>query len=384
MWQVFGQGKAVEAVRLALGRGRLPHAYLIAGPRSTGKMALALDIARAVNCEGDWNNAGGPDVPVRGNPGRSYPETPQALAPRPVGSGPPCGECRSCLRVGSGKHADVQVISVSLPAKGEGEAKQRAEISIDDIREMTRQANLPPYEGRMKVFIIDGAEKMSNPAANSLLKVLEEPPPRVMMMLLSSCEQEVLPTVVSRCSRLEVRPVSPAAIKDLLLQRFSAAEERAELLSRLSAGRPGWAITALKDARILEHRRRTITRLLGLDSLSYEERFALAEEWAKRFGQSRKDVGGLLEEWLGWQRDLLLVKAGCAEAVANTDYREELERQAGDSSLAALLQALVSVQRTQELLAANASPRLAFEALLLGIQTKGPGAVAAVAPAGWR
>ena len=163
MWSTVGQKRALALFENSLRRGRPAHAYLLVGPAHVGKMTLARDLAMALNCQ-------------RGVP--------------------PCGECASCRRISAATHSDVQVIGLGKNADG----KQQTEIGIEDIRQMQHSANLPPFEGKCKVFIIDGAELLSIEAANCLLKTLEEPAPTVVFVLLTA-KEELLPlTVVSRSS----------------------------------------------------------------------------------------------------------------------------------------------------------------------------------------
>jgi len=161
MWQVIGQDKALALLDRSLKENNVAHAYLFVGPRHIGKKTLALNLAQALNCDADK---------------------------------PPCGQCHSCRRILEQKHADVTCIGLD----------SKTEIGIDDIRKLQRLANLPPYEGKRKVFIIDDAEYLSTEAANSLLKILEEPPPKVVWVLLTAEEPRLLPTIVSRCQRLEL------------------------------------------------------------------------------------------------------------------------------------------------------------------------------------
>ncbi len=175
MWQVIGQEKALTLLKRSLAEDNLAHAYLLVGPSHIGKMTLAINLAQALNCFKDE---------------------------------PPCGQCSSCVRISRGCHADVQVLS--LKSKTNEKGKSNVEIGIDDIRDVQHVANLPPFEGGHKVFIIDGAENMSAEASNCLLKILEEPPTKVVFLLLTSEEDKLLPTIVSRCQRIGLKPM-PAA-----------------------------------------------------------------------------------------------------------------------------------------------------------------------------
>lgn len=322
----------IDLLQRSLRSGRLSHAYLIAGPPHVGKMTLAVGLSQAVNCESGE---------------------------------PPCGVCRSCQRIAAGKHPDIKVMSL-LSAERPKE-KPRTEIGIDDVRDMQHEASLPPYEGRYKVFVVDGTERLSTEAANSVLKILEEPPPRVLILLLSSREHELLPTVTSRCQRLEMRPLSASISREVLVQRWGADPEKADLMARLSGGCLGWAVSALADAEYLERRRQDIAALNAVVSMSYRERFNVAAEWTRRFERSRDDIAGLLNLWLGWWRDVLLVRAGCPAAVTNIDLKSDLEAQAAQFITEEALSAAGSVFRAIEQLSVNANPRLVLEVLMLAI-----------------
>ncbi|MFC2048414.1 ATP-binding protein [Chloroflexota bacterium] len=174
VWQVVGQTNVVSLLQRGLGTDSLAHAYLFVGPAHVGKMTLALNLAQALNCEA---------------------------------TEPPCGECTSCQKIASAKHADVQIIGLSH-GEDSAEAKPQTEISIDQIRQIQHSASLPPFEGRYRVFIIDGAELLSIEAANCLLKTLEEPAAKVVFILLTTNERLLPETVISRCHRIELPPLA--------------------------------------------------------------------------------------------------------------------------------------------------------------------------------
>ncbi|GAI32367.1 unnamed protein product, partial [marine sediment metagenome] len=186
------------------------HAYLFVGPPHVGKMTLALNLAQALNCE--------------------------AVEP-------PCGECLPCQKIASAKYVDVQIIGLTTDGDSV-EAKPRTEISIDQIREMQHSASLPPFEGKYKVFIIDGAEHLSSEAANCLLKTLEEPVGRVIFILLATNDKLLPATVISRCQRLELPPLAVSEVEAALNSRWGIESQKAKLLARLSHGCLGWALSA--------------------------------------------------------------------------------------------------------------------------------------------
>jgi DNA polymerase-3 subunit delta' len=324
MWQVIGQNKILSLLDYGLKNNAIAHAYLLVGPRHVGKGTLAINLAQALNCDG-------PEVP--------------------------CGECRSCQRIRGGKHADVTPIGLD----------SRTEIGIDDIRGLRRLANLPPYEGKCKVFIIDEAEYLSTEAANSLLKILEEPPPRVVWLLLAAEEERLLQTIVSRCQRLELKPVPSERVQEVLVNSYNVDADKAKLLTQLCHGRLGWALSALADCGILEQRSQRIDRLVSLLTAGLEQRFAYAQELANQFSQDRKAGAEITEIWLDWWRDLMLIKGGCQEAIINVDYRTVLEKQARGLSLSGIKEFLANLGLLQDAISKNVNPRLALEWLMLNL-----------------
>ena len=332
MWQLVGQDRAVTLLQRNLERGAVAHAYLLVGPPHVGKMTLALELAQALNCEA---------------------------------AEPPCGECDPCQKVASGKHADVQVIGVN--SNGNSNDKPRTEISIEQVREIQHSSSLPPFEGKHKVFIIDGAELMSNEAANCLLKTLEEPSEGVVFILLTANDSFLPETVVSRCQRLELRPLPTSQVEAALGERRSLESAKTELLSRLCHGRLGWALTAADDDSLLERRDQLVEKLLEVIRGDNEQRFNYVAQLAAQFGKNRLSVQEVLDLWLDWWRDLLLIKLGSSGAITNIDHEAELAEMSKGYSLPQIRAFINSIQAAGEQLGQNANPRLTLEVLMLSI-----------------
>ena len=329
MWSTVGQKRALELFENSLRRGRPAHAYLLVGPAHVGKMTLARDLAMALNCQ-------------RGVP--------------------PCGECAPCRRISAATHSDVQVIGLGKNADG----KQQTEIGIEDIRQMQHSANLPPFEGKCKVFIIDGAELLSIEAANCLLKTLEEPAPTVVFILLTA-KEELLPlTVVSRCQRIELALLPSAQAESALIEKWSVEPQRARLLARLSHGRLGWAVNATDQGWLDRHNEDTDELIATIEG-DLESRFAYAAQLATEFSQSRDAVQEKLGLFLDWWHDVLLVKAGLGDAVVNVDRMEPLGSMATGLSLEEIRSCIAAVEAASTQLKQNANARLALEVFVLGL-----------------
>jgi DNA polymerase-3 subunit delta' len=333
MWQLIGQTRVVSLLQHSLESGTLAHAYLLAGPAHIGKMTLAVNLAQALNCES---------------------------ADRP------CLECNSCRKIAAGTHADVRVTGLT---RNEDDTEAKL-ISIEQIKDMQHAASLPPFEGKHKVFIIDGAELLSIEAANCMLKTLEEPADRVTFILLTVNEKQIPSTVVSRCQRLELPPLSIAEETRALEEQFGIEPERARLFAGLSHGCPGWALTAVRDDSLLRQRNEEIDRLLAIIEAANEERFSYVAQLAARFSQNRGAVYDVLDLWLDFWRDLLLVKLGAGDMITNIDRKNEMAELAGGYRLAGIRNYIKSIRSAGVQLRQNVNARLALEVLVLDIPQK--------------
>jgi DNA polymerase-3 subunit delta' len=203
-------------------------------------------------------------------------------------------------------------------------------------------------------------DRASAEAANSLLKTLEEPPAHV-VLILTAAHPEALPsTVVSRCQRIDLRPVAPQVLESALIERGVPPAE-AHLLARLSGGRAGWALAASDDDAMLRQRQQDLDQMLELLTASRVERLDFA--WQASRDQSA--ALRLLASWTGWWRDLLLLCGRGEGSVANVDRLDELRLTAQQSSLPQAWMTLKALQATEAQLEANVNPRLALEGMLL-------------------
>jgi DNA polymerase-3 subunit delta' len=331
MWQVVGHDWIVTLLNNSIASERVSHAYLLTGPAHVGKTTLALNLAQALNCEDQEK---------------------------------PCGQCMSCRKISQGIHPDVRMIDRRYQARllQQGLAQQKA-LRIDTIRTIREEASLKPFEGRSKVFIIHKAETMTSEAANCLLKTLEEPPPHAVLLLTASDTRLLLPTIVSRCQVFGLRLVPANLIQRELQSRYGADEERANLLARLSGGKIGWAITAAQDDTVLKQREERLKQLLALLKMGRIDRLDYAEQLSRK----HRSIAEILELWLGWWRDVLLVESGCAEMTSNVDLKASLEEQARKHDLEEVYRFINAIRETERQLEDNVNPRLALEVLMLDL-----------------
>ena len=331
MWPLIGQERAVAWLETSLKQGRVSHAYLFLGPPHVGKTSLAVCLAQALNCQSP---------------------------------GSPCGQCPSCRRIAAGKHADVQIIKLLKDPETDKDAK---EISIQQIKDLQQHASLPPYEGSYKVFIITEAERLSPEASNCLLKTLEEPPAHVVIILLAGAEERLLPTVISRCHRLELRPVPARQLEKAWIEREGMEAELAKRLAHLATGCPGLVLSPETRKILLDERPQKLAELISLDVASNMERFKFAKDLAEQFSKQRASVEDELRLWLSWWRDLLLTKAGLKDSVVNIDLGTELEGRVQALSLSQISGFLSNLGQAVRQLEQNANPRLVLEVLMLNL-----------------
>jgi DNA polymerase-3 subunit delta' len=335
-------------LRRALRTGNLPHSYLFAGVEGTGKHALAIAFAMTLNCLSE--------VPA----GQPWPDT-------------PCLICPSCSRTLRGAHPDLIEINLETQAQALGESSARTktgqakELKIDVIREMQDTVGLSPHSGRWKVYVIGDAGRLNEEASNCLLKTLEEPPAHTVIILLAPDESAVLPTISSRCFMVPVRPV-PAQVEAEALEDYLGAEsEQAKVLAALSGGRLGYAVGLLEDKEGLNRRRKALEEMSLLSGAPVVERVNASAKWAKLFTDARPELYELLDTWEGWWRDVLLVSASAPELVANVDHVSTLRSLARKNSPTRASSAVTLIQATRQQLLENVNPRLALEALALGL-----------------
>lgn len=323
-WGLIGLDEVAKALGGMIASARLPHALLFTGPRGGGKNSLARALASAVNC----------------------------LQPQPDGG--PCGECLSCRKVDRDIHPDLKSIAP------EGAANI---IKMESVQALRAEMAFRPFEGRMKVFIIREADRLTSDSGNALLKTLEEPPPDSLMILTSASEAELMSTILSRCLRLRLPPLSNQEIMTFLREERKLEGPEARLLTCLSAG-------ALGPARDLEPEE-IWNRWLELDSIlgapTAPERLARAWSWVKRTAENKDGYPLALKMLHLWWRETIRLSAAGEEALEGPPPRPSQLLWAGRLHPKAIGKIEQAASKLEDSLARFVKAELAFENYWLSV-----------------
>lgn len=305
-----------------LARNPLPPASIFQGPDGVGKKTAALALAALANCR------------------------------KPSGQ-ERCGSCSSCLKADAGNHPDITLF---LPDKNV--------IKIDMMRELSREAYYRPFEGKARFFIVDEAEKMTEEAANSLLKTLEEPPATSHLVLVTAFPHRLLSTIRSRCQDFTFVPLT----REEIVRYLSATgrSEGSELRAAFADGSIGKALSLNLEELVRDRdvvldvfRAWTATR-------SFEEVFRRAETAPLKADLKNRDrTKDLLQLLHSLAEDLYFILIGTPERIVNFDRRSELDKLSRQLTLDAIENLLYHIGQSYWDVDHYVSPLMSFETLWL-------------------
>ncbi len=323
--EVVGQEQLKEHLENAIRLNKVSHAYIIHGERSSGKEFIAKTFAMALQCEN-----------------REDAE--------------PCQECHSCKQALGNNHPDIIFLSHEKPNT----------ISVDDIRsQINGDVAIKPYSGPKKIYLINDGEKMTVQAQNALLKTLEEPPEYAVIIILTSNVDAFLPTIISRCVVLNMKPVRDEQIKRFLMEEMEIPSYKADICAAFARGNVGKARLLAKSEEFDKVKEEAITLLKYINDMEIHEIVAAI----KKISDYKFDVNDYLDILSIWYRDVLLYKA--TRDVNHLIFREEIQhiRKVADKSTYEGIEIIIdSLEKSKQRLNANVNFDLTMELLLLTIK----------------
>jgi DNA polymerase-3 subunit delta' len=372
---LVGQEHIIEILRGAVAASRtgsdsqeMTHAWVFTGPPGSGRSSAAVAFAQALIC------------PNQG-----------------------CGNCNECQSAATGGHPDVEVI------RTEG-----LSIKVEEIRELLTRVAWAPTMGGLRVVVMEDADRLTESAANALLKAIEEPGTRTVWLLCAPTLHDVLPTIRSRCRHLQLRTPSIEAVTQVLIKRDKISTTMADFAARVSQGHIGRAKYLATDESVRSNRKVIMQLPLQLGSLDAAFQAAqtlvdIATEEAKASSEERDEneveklqeaygkgatgrgmatgaakavkelekeqksratrmvrdsIDGALLDLATFYRDVILVQAGAAESMINSDMRSEIENYATSFPAKTAVQKMSVILEARNHLAMNAAPLVTCEALM--------------------
>ena len=323
---VIGHEEIIRHLQNAIKTGKISHSYIFAGEPGSGKRLLAGIYAMTLQCEAGGENA--------------------------------CGKCESCKRAIGKNHPDIIMVKHEKPNT----------ISIDEIREqVVNDVDIKPYSSPHKIYIIPDAEIMTPQAQNALLKTIEEPPEYAVIMLLTSNIDGLLPTIRSRCVRLDLKVVDDGLVKKYLMEHLHIPDYQAEIDASFAHGSIGKAKEAATSQEFADITQKALKILKYADSMEVYE----LTEAIKNLSSEKQNINDYLDIFQFWFRDVLMFKA--TREIDNLVFKQEINyirEQASQRSYENLEKILEAFDKTKVRLRANVNTELALELLFLTIREK--------------
>ncbi|MFP4347474.1 MAG: DNA polymerase III subunit delta' [Thermodesulfobacteriota bacterium] len=326
-FEILEGQRALDPLTAVLRKETIPHALLFTGMEGIGKRTAALALAMACNCEAP---AGPRDSLL---------------------SVARCG-CRSCRKIRSDHHPDIHRVAPS-----------GAYIKIDQIRRMCRSLALKPYEARIRVAILAGAQHMNPEAANALLKMLEEPPDRTVLILTAVQAADLLPTIVSRCRTVRFSPLPKSRVREILVRRYGLPPEEAASLAELKSG-IDISENGMGPKEWARWRAGILRICADLSDPDPPRPPGMLLAFAETLSKHRDILSDSLDIIKTWLRDLMVCRYA-PDHLINRDCGPILQNLSRKMTVQSLLSKIDAVGAAQKALVSNANPRLTLEVLVL-------------------
>ena len=365
---VLDQDRVVQTLRRALTQERVAHAYLLHGPDGVGKRAVAYEMARALQCPEQADEACDACPTCRKTRRMVHPDVHVNL-PHPWSQEKDRDEedmGKRIRRLGDNPYAAIDYVrrpSLSDPSET---SNQQVYYRIDQVRQdVIQPMSLARGEGAYKVNILIDAEKMREEAANTFLKLLEEPPPQTVFLLTTNRPEQLLPTILSRCQQLRFDPLLPETIEQALVDRENMAPDEASMLSRMADGSYSRALELAENDALMTSRE----LVLDYFRAAYTQKVESLDQCIQELkSQGRERVKSVLRLMLRWMRDLLLYRTMGEEApLVNVDQKEAVARFCNNLPDADLEGMVTLVEEAMELAERNVRVALVLTALAQGL-----------------
>lgn len=324
---IIGQEQIKEHLQNALSTGKISHAYIINGEKSSGKEFIAKIFAMALQCEQEGVE--------------------------------PCNECRSCKQALSKNQPDIIYVSHEKPNT----------ISVDDIRaQVNNDVAIKPYSSKYKVYIINEAEKMTTQAQNAILKTLEEPPAYAVILLLVSNMNSLLPTILSRCVTLNMKPVRDELVRKFLMEELQVPDYKANVCVGFARGNVGKAKLLASSEEFENIKAEALSLLKYIKEMEMQEIVSAI----KKINEYKLEIQDYFDIIAIWYRDVLLFKATMdANQLIFRDEIQTLRKIAARCSYEGIEKVIQALSTAKKRLEANVNFDLLMELLLLEIQENG-------------
>ena len=321
---IYGQKQIVDHFQNALESGKISHAYIINGERSSGKEFIAKIFAMALQCEAEGIE--------------------------------PCNECHSCKQALSGNHPDIIKVTHEKPAT----------VGVEDIRNgVNNDVVVKQYSSKWKIYIINEAEKMTVQAQNALLKTLEEPPAYAVILLLTSNPEALLSTIQSRCVVLNMKPVSDDIVKDYLMRELHIPDYKADVCTAFARGNLGKAKALAASEEFDNIKTEAVSLLKYIRDMEITDIMSAI----KKINDYKIDINDYLDILSVWYRDVLLFKA--TNDVNHLIFKDEIQyikKVSNQSAYEGIEIILDALEKAKARLRANVNFELTMELLLLTIK----------------
>jgi DNA polymerase-3 subunit delta' len=322
--EIMGHDEIKEHLQMAIRADKPFHAYIFQGEVGCGKETMAKTFAAGLQCMAEQADR-------------------------------PCGECPSCKQVESGNQPDVIWVNRELSS-----------IGVDDIREKINSSiSIKPFSSPYKIYIVPEAEHMTESAQNALLKTIEEPPEYGVIILLTSNINALLPTIQSRCLKLDFRPLSTAVIEKYLIEKYHVVDYRARTSAIFAQGNLGKAIRYIESEDFEEKKDKVLYLLKNVQTMDVSQMLEIIKE----IGQDKDNIKDYIDLMVLWYRDVLLFKAtkDMNHLIFQSEFRE-ISAEASQRDYEKIEEILAAFDKAKLRLKANVNFEVAMELMLVTLK----------------